>query len=172
MQVIVADGECHYADVQLTGVEGGEEVFRPLLVHLHLNRGMGLREPRHDGREEERGDRRDRAGPQPAAFARVADGALGLVHGGEDALRAAQEFAAGVGEDDLAAEPVEQAAADAVLLPFETDHLFTQRRLRDALALRGSGEAAGLGNGHEVTQLVEFHHEYRSVFGGGSFLPL
>jgi len=74
----------------------------------------------------------------------------------KDGAGAREEDVAEFSEADGAAQPVEEAATE---LGFELQDLLRERRLRDVAALGGAGEGAGVGDGGEVAELVEFHCE-------------
>ncbi len=72
----------------------------------------------------------------------------------EDGARAREKRFAEIGEADGAAEAVEEAAAK---LGFELLDLLGERRLRHVAFFGGAREGAGVGDGGEVAELVEFH---------------
>jgi hypothetical protein len=74
----------------------------------------------------------------------------------EDGASAGEEGFAEVGEADGAAEAVEETATE---LGFELEDLLGERGLRDVAFFGGPGEGAGVGDGAEVAELVEFHGE-------------
>ncbi|MCY1442277.1 hypothetical protein D9M71_586410 [compost metagenome] len=81
--------------------------------------------------------------------------ALGVLHGGQDQVRLAQELVALVGQGHALGVAVEQAHADFLFQLLDGQG---QGRLRDEHRLRGSGDRAGLGDGDEVADLAEGHH--------------
>jgi hypothetical protein len=74
----------------------------------------------------------------------------------EDGTGTRQEGFAQISETNGAAEAIEQAATK---FGFELLDLLRERRLRDVAFFRGPGERAGVGDGTEVAELVEFHGE-------------
>ncbi len=78
------------------------------------------------------------------------------------------EDASGFGEADAAAEAVEELGAQVFL---ELQDLLGERGLRDVAALGGAGEVTGVGDGADVTELVDFHYcgtFVVSIFGAES----
>ncbi len=84
----------------------------------------------------------------------------GFVFGGgefvENGAGAREEGAAEFGEADGAAEAIEKTATE---LGFELENLLGERWLGDMAAFGGAREGAGVGDGAEVAELVEFHGE-------------
>jgi hypothetical protein len=86
--------------------------------------------------------------------------AAGLEHGDalvdllQGAHREAEEQLAGLGGDDLLADPVEERLADLLL---ELADLVRQGRLGDVHPRRGPGEAEVLGHGDEVAKMPQLH---------------
>ena len=72
----------------------------------------------------------------------------------QDVLRAGQEGAAGIVQADPAATAVEQRRAHFL---FQLADLLRQRRLRHAQLFGRAGEVLGLGRGHEIAQVAQFH---------------
>ena len=78
----------------------------------------------------------------------------GRVRVGQDAPGQREERLARVRERDVAACPQEQLGPQ---LPFQRLDLLGQRRLRDMDEIRGAREVPGLGDRHEVLELLELH---------------
>jgi len=91
------------------------------------------------------------AGNGVFAFGDVAAGSLEFA---EDGAGAREKSFAGVGEADGAAEAVKETGAE---FGFEFEDLLGERGLGDVGMFGGAGEAAGVGDGAEVAELVEFH---------------
>ena len=81
--------------------------------------------------------------------------ALGVLHGGQDQVRLAQELVALVGQGHALGVAVEQAHAD---LFFQLLDGQRQGRLGNEHRLGSGGDRAGLGDGDEVADLAEGHH--------------
>ncbi len=65
-----------------------------------------------------------------------------------------KEGRAGLCEHGFAPESVEELVTN---FSFKIYNLLTQRRLRYITVLGCSGEIAEIGDGHDVSQLLEFH---------------
>jgi len=72
----------------------------------------------------------------------------------KDGAGSGEKGLAEISEADGAAEAIEEAPAE---FGFEFLDLLGERGLRDVAFLCGAGERAGVGDGGEVAELVEFH---------------
>ena len=95
----------------------------------------------------QRADSQDQP-PRHAAFVQRTDQ---LVAGGEDDVGMVERNAAGLGQVQLLAAPLEQSVPDLVL---ELPDLDRQRRLRDTEPLRGPGQVAVMRDGPEIAEVI------------------
>ncbi|MCY1228651.1 hypothetical protein D9M72_409780 [compost metagenome] len=103
---------------------------------------------------ERRGFRESQGQFADLAARRALRGQDGGLRALKNVLRAGEEGAARVVQDDAAAGAVEQRRADLLL---QLADLLGQRRLRHAQLFRRAREVLGLGGGDEIAQMAEFH---------------
>jgi hypothetical protein len=84
-----------------------------------------------------------------------------LLHGvfylEEDPPRAFEERGAGLGEHGFPPQAVEKLVTN---LTFQVYNLLAQAWLRDVATFGGAGKIGGLGHGHEVAELMNFHRKF------------
>lgn len=145
------DGEVD-GEIAETFDEGGGHLLENTEVGLRVLAGEGGGVAGH----EVGSDGRDDADGDAAAEVRVSVGDAGA--GGlsllEDGAGVREEGAAGLSEADAAAQAVEEFYAEVA---FELEDLLGERGLGDGAALGGAAEAAGIGDGACVFELVELH---------------
>lgn len=135
--------------------------------HLRMRPGEGAQQRRQAMQADVVAGGQD----QPAAdlAGEVVQRPAGVVEHVEQLVGARQQGAAGLGEVDLAADPVEQPGIE---LLFEGGDALAHRRLGQVQALAGFGEAAGLGNGDEGVEAVQVHCGPPLVSAARSLAPM
>ena len=132
------------------------EIVRAALLDQQLDARMPVVEGAQHVRQQARAQARRGAQPDPPAaqLGQLLHLVPGRVRVGQDAAGQRQQRLAGVGERDVAAGPAEQVRAQ---LPLQRLDLLGERGLGDVDPLGGPGEVPGLGDRHEVVELLELH---------------
>lgn len=128
-----------------------------ILHHADFHVGVGTLEARQQIGQVIAGHQAGHADDQLARHlvGALLQAALGVIDGGEDQVRLAQELMALVGEGHALGMPVEQVDADFLFQLLDGEG---QCRLGNKRGLRGGGDRAGLGHGDKVPDLTQGHH--------------
>ncbi|MNN42455.1 hypothetical protein D3C81_1566360 [compost metagenome] len=161
-------GQDQHADVDFAGHQQVLYIRTLILHHARLHVGVGALEAGDQVGQVIAGDQAGHADGQAAGnlVGALLQAALGVLHGGQDQMRLAQELVALVGQGHALGVAVEQAHADFLFQLLDGQG---QGRLRDEHRLRGGGDRAGLGHGDEVTDLAEGHHRRGGSYSGISW---
>ncbi len=84
----------------------------------------------------------------------VGQGAARIIEDIQDLIGPGQQGAAGLGQADFAAQPIEQAHLQLLL---QASDALADRRLGQMQSLAGTGEASGLGDGNKGIEVGEVH---------------
>ncbi|MGY3678202.1 hypothetical protein ACVWXU_001825 [Streptomyces sp. TE33382] len=149
-------GQHDQGEIERTARQLPYEVVRAALLQQQPDARMQIVEGAQDVRQQTRAEAGGRPEPDPSPP--QLHQLLHLVPGGvrvrEDPAGQRQQCLARVGEGDVAPCPAEQFGAQLVL---QRPDLLGERRLRDMHRLGGAGEVPGLGDGHEIGELLEVH---------------
>jgi len=158
IEFVAADGESQDGEVHGAGAEALEKNGCDFFGDGEMDLRKFAGERSEARRKPIRGDGGDGADDDGSGFGLEAFGefVLGAGEFVEDGAGTREEGFAEVGEADGAAEAIEEAAAE---FGFELLDLLGERWLRDVAFFGGSGEGAGVCDGAEVAELVEFHGE-------------
>jgi hypothetical protein len=156
LKFVAADGESEDGEVDGGGAETFEEHGSDFLDDRDLclrkfageSHEMGRQEVRRDG-----GNDADSDGAATGIFL-IGEIAAGGFEFTENGACPGKEGFARFREADRATEPIEEACAELV---FELADLLGERGLGDMSKASGAAEAAGIDDGAEVAELVEFH---------------
>jgi hypothetical protein len=156
VEFVAADGKSQDGEVHGTGAEALEENRSDFFGDGEMDFGKFSGEGGEARSKPVGGDSGNGADYDGAGFGLQALGefVLGAGEFVEDGAGAREEASAQFGEADGPAEAIEEAAAK---LGFEFLDLLGERWLRDVALFGGAGEGAGVGDGAEVAELVEFH---------------
>ena len=162
VKLVAANWQSKDSQIDGAGAEAIEKNRCDFLGDGEMDFGKFAGEASEARRKPIGGDGGNRADDDGAGFGLQAFGkfVLGAGEFVEDGAGTREESAAEVGQPDGAAEAIEEAAAE---FGFELLNLLRERGLRDVAFFGGPGEGAGVGDGAEVAELVEFHKRAASL---------
>ena len=150
-------GEDQHAHIDLAADQQMLDVRALILHHADFHIGVGALEAGEQVGQVITGHQAGHADDQLPGHlvGALLQAALGVVDGGQDQVRLAQELMALVGQGHALGVAVEQVDADFL---FQLLDRQGQGRLRNKRGLRSGGDRTGLGHGDEVADLTQGHH--------------
>jgi hypothetical protein len=158
VEFVAADGQCQDGEIHGTGAETIEEDRSDFFGDGEMDFGKFAGEAGEARGQPVGRDGGNGADDHWAGFGLQALGDF-VLGGGEfvqNGTRAWEKCGAEFGEADGATESIEEAATE---FGFEFEDLLGEGGLGDVAFFRSAGKRGGVGDGTEVTELVEFHWE-------------